>query len=337
MAASLNKRSRLKGALWGMFVGDALAMPVHWYYDRQALLRDYGEVTAYLAPKNPHPDSILWRSAYTPLNRSADILHDQRQYWGLPGIHYHQFLKAGENTLNLKLCSLLISHLSHGEGYNADLYLDRYIKFMTTPGNHRDTYVEEYHRHFFTNYARGNPPRNCGVAEKHISGLIGMIPLAVHYADDPESARRFAFEHLRLTHLGDRMTAAGNLLLDILLPLLAGEPLEEVIAGKILRQDNPLLGHPFSKWLDTPDEIVVGRHLGSACYVEDAVPATLYLALKYHQDLAGGLIANTNLGGDNAGRGAVLGAVLGAANGYRAIPEPWVKDLRQPPIDLVPE
>ncbi len=24
---------RIRGALWGMYIGDALAMPVHWYYD----------------------------------------------------------------------------------------------------------------------------------------------------------------------------------------------------------------------------------------------------------------------------------------------------------------
>ena len=33
---------RLRGALWGMFVGDALAMPVHWYYVVAALQRDFG-------------------------------------------------------------------------------------------------------------------------------------------------------------------------------------------------------------------------------------------------------------------------------------------------------
>ena len=336
MTATTDIQSRQKGAIFGMFIGDALAMPVHWYYDRQALERDYGRVSSYLAPKNPHPDSIPWRSVYTPPKRSADILHDQRQYWGRPGIHYHQFLKAGENTLNLKLCNLLICNLSENGGYDADAYLDRYIGFMTTPGSHRDTYVEEYHRHFFTNYAHGNPPRACGIIEKHISGLIGMIPLIVYYADDPDSARQLAVEHLRLTHLGDRMTAAGNLLLDILLPVLGGKSLEDVIVQKIKRQDNPLLGHTFVRWLKDPDEIVVGRRLSTACYVEDAVPATIYLALKYHHDVARGLIANTNLGGDNAGRGSVLGALLGAANGHQAFPKPWVDGLRHPPAKLDP-
>ncbi|MFT7698951.1 MAG: ADP-ribosyl-[dinitrogen reductase] hydrolase, partial [Candidatus Krumholzibacteriia bacterium] len=55
-------RSRAEGALWGLFLGDALAMPVHWYYDRAALARDYGEVRDLLAPRNPHPGSILHRS-----------------------------------------------------------------------------------------------------------------------------------------------------------------------------------------------------------------------------------------------------------------------------------
>jgi ADP-ribosylglycohydrolase len=337
MGVSTDIQSRQKGAILGMFVGDALAMPVHWYYDRQALERDYGRVSTYLAPKNPHPDSILWRSSYTTPDRSADILHDQRHYWGRPGIHYHQFLKAGENTLNLKLCQLLISILSENREYDADAYLDRYIDFMTTPGNHRDTYVEEYHRHFFTNYAHGNAPRKCGIIEKHISGIIGMIPLIVYYAHDPDSAGQRALEHLRLTHLGDRMTAAGNLLLDILLPVLGGESLDDVIVQKIMRQDNPLLGHPLIRWLDDRDEIVVGSRLSSACYVEDAIPATIYLALKYHHDVEAGLIANTNLGGDNAGRGAVLGALLGAANGHRAFPEPWVNGLCYAPTNLIPE
>ena len=69
--------SRKRGCLYGLFIGDALAMPVHWYYDRVALHRDYGQVTGYLAPRNPHPDSILWRSSYKPINRKGEILHEQ--------------------------------------------------------------------------------------------------------------------------------------------------------------------------------------------------------------------------------------------------------------------
>jgi len=66
----------LHGMAWGSFIGDALAMPVHWYYDRAALHRDYGIVRDYVPPRNPHPGSILWRSEYTALNARGEILHD---------------------------------------------------------------------------------------------------------------------------------------------------------------------------------------------------------------------------------------------------------------------
>ena len=72
-AASADHERKM-GLLYGLFIGDALAMPVHWYYDRRALHRDYGWVSEYLGPKEYHPDSILFRSHFKPLNERADIL-----------------------------------------------------------------------------------------------------------------------------------------------------------------------------------------------------------------------------------------------------------------------
>lgn len=34
---------RAQGALIGAYVGDALALGPHWYYDLQALRHDYGD------------------------------------------------------------------------------------------------------------------------------------------------------------------------------------------------------------------------------------------------------------------------------------------------------
>lgn len=39
-----------RDAYLGSLVADAVSMPVHWYYDREALREDYGEITQYLAP-----------------------------------------------------------------------------------------------------------------------------------------------------------------------------------------------------------------------------------------------------------------------------------------------
>jgi len=325
---------RFRGALLGLCIGDALAMPVHWYYNRQALKEDYGRVTDYLAPRNPHPDSILWRSSYAAPGAKGEILHDQAQYWGQKGIHYHQFLKAGENTLNVKICRLLIESINQIGSYDADDFLRRYIAFMTTPGKHADTYIEEFHRNFFANYARGLPPDKCGVKEKHIGGLVGIIPVVVFYFNRPEKAREAALAHLALTHPGLKMETAGSLIIDILLKVLNGIPLKAAILEQIETQSNPLLGHPYTKLLDDPDDRVVGPRFSTACYVEDSVPAVVYLALKYHDDPANALIVNTNLGGDNAARGSVLGALLGAAHGVEKFPDRWIQGLLEPLPDL---
>jgi ADP-ribosylglycohydrolase len=322
---------RALGALQGLFLGDALAMPVHWYYDRQALRRDYGEVRDLLAPRNPHPGSILHRSRYVPLNADADILHDQAQYWGRAGVHYHQFLAAGENTLNLQLVQVLLATLAERGDYDPDLYLERMVAFMRDPTSHRDTYVEEWARGFFERRARGIAPRDCGVVEKHIGGLCGPLALLICFRREPERARALAHVHRELTHKGPAMAGALDAVADVLLPVLAGAPLREAIDEARQRGRSRYLAGDFTRWEKLDDLEVVGRLLSTACYVEDAVPAALHLARKYADRPEEGLIANTMAGGDNCYRGMVVGALLGAAAGVAAWPERWLTGLRRQP------
>src|SRR5579871_805525 len=222
----MNKRPT---ALLGSLIADAIAMPVHWYYDRDALHRDHGTISGYQPPRNPHPDSILWRSAYIPLNAKGEILHDQAIYWGQRGVHYHQFLRAGENTLNFQLSRRLYEQTRARGHYDADDWLATYIEFMLTPGRHRDTYVEEYHRHFFTNYARGRKARSCGCADVHIGGLVPIPALFDALEVDNEELRRIVQEHVALTHRDKDVLRAADLFIRVLIAVRAGEPLREAI------------------------------------------------------------------------------------------------------------
>ncbi|MBT8347603.1 MAG: ADP-ribosylglycohydrolase family protein [Desulfofustis sp.] len=334
MKNKISYRDRVAGAIYGLLIADALAMPVHWYYDTDALRRDYGQIRNYLPPKNPHPDSILWRSSYVPTSTKGDILHDQAQYWGEKGIHYHQFLTAGENTLNGQLAAELLEFVCGRKNYDPGPWLDHFISFLTTPGNHRDTYVEEHLRHFFTNYGRGIDPERCGRKdEHHIGGLTLMLPLTIYFSDAPDYAKKISREHLALTHGGPLMSRGAALTTDLLIKLLHGAPmieaLEEVLQSSALKP----AGRCFLDLLDYPDHIVVGRHYSSACYMDQALPATLFLAAKYHGQPEQGLIANTMCGGDNCGRGSLLGALLGAACGVEAWPLRWRNGLlRQPAL-----
>ena len=153
---SLEMERRL-GSLVGMFVGDAIAMPVHWYYDLQQLRRDYGEIRAYTEPKQKFKNSIMNLSNTGGGGRGSDqgdivgkvILHGKKQYWVRGGdFHYHYGLKAGENTLEAQLARVLLQHFAHSPpNLNSsdsirvfkDGFIERYVSFMTTPGSHNDT------------------------------------------------------------------------------------------------------------------------------------------------------------------------------------------------------
>lgn len=330
MTEQISHLERTNGALYGLFIGDALAMPVHWYYDTDALRRDYGTVRDYLKPHNPHPDSILWRSSYRPASAAADILHGQAQYWGRKGIHYHQFLEAGENTLNVKLAGELLRFLTE-KHYSPRQWLEHMVSYLTSPTSHRDTYVEEYLRYFFNNYGRGIDLLRCGRRdEHHIGGMTLMLPLVIRLADRPETARELGLTHLQLTHGGELMEQWGKMLIDTILRALHGAPLPEAIKKSWLKHRRESVPD-FFYLFDYPDEVVVGKHFSSACYLDQALPATLYLAAKYHDRPEEALVSNTMCGGDNCGRGAVLGALLGASSGYSAWPERWCAGLVNTP------
>jgi len=335
MTLPISLADRRRGAIFGMFIGDALAMPVHWYYDTQALQRDYGKITSYLKPRNPHPDSILWRSSFSSPNGVADILHDQRQYWGVKNIHYHQFLQAGENTLNVKLARELLNYLKEDGSYNTESWLEIMVSFLITPGNHQDTYIEEYLRYFINKYGQNKNLIDCGRKdEKHIGGFSLMLPMTIACGHQSDYTKNLSLKHLALTHGGSSMKAWGKLIVASLLNVLNGDSMKDAITTAAEEAKIELDIDQLVRLADYPDITVVTKHFSSACYVDYAVPATIFLALKYEKSPEKGMIANTMCGGDNAGRGAVLGALLGAVNGMGGWPAKWVDDLLQPPPDI---
>jgi ADP-ribosylglycohydrolase len=70
---TVTRADRLRDALWGIFVGDALAMPVHWYYDVAALQRDFGTIRDYQAPKDFHPNSIMALASTGRAGRGSQV------------------------------------------------------------------------------------------------------------------------------------------------------------------------------------------------------------------------------------------------------------------------
>jgi len=316
----------------GSLVADAVAMPVHWYYDQAALDRDYPGLAAaagetagspYLAPRNPHPGSILWRSTWTPPSPQFDILREQGRFWGRREIHYHQFLAAGENTLNQRLALELYLMVRRDRDYDPARWLDRYISLMLEPGWHRDTYLEEYHRHFFTNLAAGRKPINCGVRDIHIGGLVPVPALVAALGPRHPDLREIVRLHVSLTHKDPDVLAAADTLVKILaavLPRPEGTTRSPDEAALMLREaivelaSDSISRAKLDAWSRLSDRQLVGGTLSTACYIDDAFPAALALAWRHAGDFTAGIVANARCGGDNCHRGAVVGSLLAASN-----------------------
>lgn len=327
MTSQANGADRAHAAFLGSLVADAVSMPVHWYYDRGALDRDYPELLEpadtlrYLPPRSPHPDSILWRSQWKPPIATCDILREQAEFWGRRGVHYHQFLAAGENTLNFRLATELLHLLRRDRAHDPERWLDHYVAFMLEPGRHRDTYVEEYHRHFFTNLGAGRKPINCGVRDVHIGGLVPVPAIVASLGPRHPDLRRIVRVHVGLTHKDDEVLAAADALVRMLVRLTREDREPEDLRTVILEEGRDWISEAkvraWGRAADTgpaacPDRAVVGGILSPACYIPDAFPAALYLAWRHAGDVAGGVQANALCGGDNCHRGAVVGALLGA-------------------------
>lgn len=321
-AAFVTPGMTLHHAYLGSLVADALAMPGHWYYDREALRRDYGMLDHFKAPHNPHPGSILWRSEYHPLNERGDILREQGVFWGQRGVHYHQFLEAGENTVNFRLATELFDHVRSCGDYDPGRWARRYIECMLTAGWHRDTYLEEYHRGFFTRYAQGKAVTKCGIPDLHIGGLA-QIPALLAAVPEDADWRSSTQEHLALTHRNSNVRRAADCLASLLKSITAGTPLREALKREA---GDWFSSRKAERWAMRPDDEIIGSVLSPACYIDEAFPAALYLAWKYHDQFDGGIIANAMLGGDNCHRGAVVGSLLAAANG---IDDRWTSGLKE--------
>jgi ADP-ribosyl-[dinitrogen reductase] hydrolase len=363
LSSTIDISDRAKAAYIGMMCGDSLSMPVHWYYSPSDITRDFGRITDFQAPKERHPSSIMQLSNTGGAGRGGQqgsiigdvINHGKKQFWGKPNMHYHQGMKAGENTLNAIVARLLVRTLIENEGKGIGVFddgteqpasfLSAYVKFMTTPGSHNDTYAETYHRMFFKNLQQGKAPSQCADDDGHnvasMGGFVLLPPptlLAAAYAASSSkdgvnridaavlAAKRAAVKQMYTTHNSKQLQAFAEVYAELLARVLLGEDLKVSVAAAAKK-----CGFDVARLVaetgSRPDTTVIGPKFGSACYIQDSLPSLLFLAYRYADSPELALIANTNAGGENAHRGAALGALMGASLGMRGWPERWTKTL----------
>jgi ADP-ribosylglycohydrolase len=326
-------------------MGDALAMPVHWYYDPTAIPKDYGgAIKDFKAPKEPHPSSIMSLSNTGGAGRGGkagsiigDVInHGKKHFWGPRGTHYHHGMAAGENTLNAITARVVMRAYTQAGACDVPLFLQEYVKFMTTPGSHNDTYAESYHRMFFANWVAKKPLDKCADDDQHniasMGGMVNLPPAAVFASvataggstEAHEAAGAAAVAQMYATHNSETLAGYAQLYGALLSRLVHGQPLREALLETAAVVGMDLPGLTKRKLKDTQ---VIGQVYSSACYIEHSFPCLLYLAYKYSDSPEAALVANTNAGGENVHRGAALGALMGAAHGSSAWPQRWHNGL----------
>eukprot|EP00123_Amoebidium_parasiticum_P003866 comp15185_c1_seq1/m.11909 comp15185_c1_seq1/g.11909 ORF comp15185_c1_seq1/g.11909 comp15185_c1_seq1/m.11909 type:complete len:421 (-) comp15185_c1_seq1:246-1508(-) len=330
-------RDRLRAALWGLFIADALAMPVHWYYNTDTLRKQYGFVTDYVDPQPYNPDSFLHLSDPEangsrpgPGTVGIVILHDKLPYWRQKNTHYHLTLKKGENTLNAQCARVVMQTvLEHGV-YDAGDFLENYIDFMVTPGTHNDSYAESFHRSFFRNFSQGINPFHCAGRPDHntpsIGGLVMLVVVALVHHYDIQLAKQKVVEHLRLTHQSRELEVAAEAYVEALIRVLYGADLRKEGARTCRKAAGVPLDQVWSVEGVSDEEVV--HDLGKGCHITAALPSLLYIAGKHSDSLEAALISNANCGGSSCHRGAALGALMGAHLGSTSIPKRWIEGLK---------
>lgn len=258
--------TRIKNALWGLFIADAISMPVHWYYKREYIKNGFGTITGYNKAPHPHPESFMVGDAYYPdvkmarkLGRPFDILHENVKFYKtsysdfdmdikvhagehknpMPQLderyHYHNGLEAGENTLGANLVRVLIRSVIKNGEYDQEVFLDDFVSFMTTPGKNTDTYLEVYIRDWFENYSKGVAPELCANSQRHRwsigshGGIIRPLILALT-AKSAYDGVGIAIDHQILTHRSQNISSALSQLVPLLFDLINGKAPMDTLA-----------------------------------------------------------------------------------------------------------
>lgn len=267
--------TRIKNALWGAFIADAMAMPVHWYYRRKYIKEEFdGGITKYEDAPHPHPESFMVGMGYHPnitkakeLGRPFDIVHKHLHFYdtnyndldielsvhagehknAMPDknerYHYHHGLKAGENTLGANLIRVLMRSIIKEGLYKQDVFIEDFIHYLTTPGLNTDPYTEVYIRAWFENFSNGVPPHACAEEQRNVwsigsnGGIIRPLVLALT-SKSTFQALGVALQHQQITHRSDNVSSALCVLAPLLHALLDKEdplPTLNKFASKVQR------------------------------------------------------------------------------------------------------
>jgi len=334
-------QDRAAGALMGAFIGDALALGPHWYYDLDELHAAYGD----------------WISDYT----------DPK-----PG-RYHAGLKAGQASQAGVLLELTLRSLVERGGYDeADFCRRMDEDFLPSidgtpmhgPGGYTSQSIRETWRR---RVGQGLPWGQTGGNADTTEAAERTLAIAVRYALRPAELAKAVTRNTLLTQTDGTvlaMTVAFGATLGL---LVEGHPLDETVSARLMARvkngelpfhavtsgklQAPRPGEaeaPVEGRFPSPDALLspsfmaraardpdiriepawkVSLVYGMPCAVYHQFPAAYYLAARFADDFESAVLHAVNGGGQNQARAILTGALAGAQTGLAGIPKRFLDGL----------
>lgn len=278
---NIDKASRAQGALLGLAVGDALGTSVEF----------------------------MPRGTFAPVSdmRGGGPFDLQPGQW------------TDDTSMALCLAASLLEH-----GFDMHDQLNRYLDwhdegYMSSTGRCFDiggttSDALERYRRTVTTRAGSADPTDAGNGS-----IMRLAPVVLYFQDNPADAIRYAAEQSKTTHRAPECLMACQLMAEIMLRALQGQPKDEVLAPSKLALDwTPALQAVAQVEYrnKTPAQI------HGTGYVVQSLEAALwcFATTTSYQDC---VLTAANLGEDADTTAAVAGQIAGAFYGVDAIPQDW--------------
>jgi ADP-ribosylglycohydrolase len=279
----------------GSFVGDSLALGVHWIYEQERIA-GLGRLTGLAAPQ--------------------------------PG-SYHKNKQAGDFTHYGDQTLVLLTSLAEKGSFDPDDFSARWRAMLE--GGYAG-YVDRATKNALSQLAAGWDPVDAGSTSDELAGASRIAPLVHALRSDPEAMALACRAQTRLTHNNAKILDAAEFFARTAHEALGGLPPSE---GMVKALDCRFPGSPLHEWFREAqaaageDSVTAVARFGQSCHVDGAFQATVQLILKGQDAPAEALVDSAMAGGDSAARNMLVGMVLCAWKGEGALPQAWIDGLKK--------
>jgi ADP-ribosylglycohydrolase len=335
------KMDRVSGAVMGALIGDALGLGCHWYYDLDAMRRDYGP----------------WVSDYTTPRAER----------------YHGGMKAGQLSQSGLILVMLMQSLAENGEYREDDFSRRlddelFPQLDGTPAHGPGGYTSQSIRETWRRRVEQKKSwSETGGHADTTEAAERALALAIRYAKEPRKVAEFVSSNCLLTQADEAIVAMTTAYCLVLSRLVLGEPLTPEISNTLMQlvKSGEIPFHavtganlapprpgdpdpPRAGKFSSPDALLTPAFIaraaldpdiriepawkasivyGMPCAIYHQLPAAYYLAARFHDNFESAVLHAINGGGQNMARAMLTGALVGAQVGLEGIPQRFIDGL----------